>query len=138
MTLSEKQQAFPALIARLINQAYATGYTVAFGEAWRSPEQAEWNAAHGTGVKNSLHCERLAVDLLLFKAGVWLTHSDEYLPLGEFWESLSTREMPTYWGGRFSDGNHFSVSPDNGKTKMLFLCYNRIRLLKNRFFDKGK
>ncbi len=107
MTLSEKQQHFTQLVAKLITWAASQGYQVTFGEAYRTPAQAAINAQSGAGIANSLHCQRLAVDLNLFINGVYQRDSAAYLPLGEYWESLGGS-----WGGRFKtrpDGNHFSL-----------------------------
>ncbi|MGK8663533.1 M15 family metallopeptidase [Serratia marcescens] len=107
MTLSEKQQLFTKLIAQLILWADEKGYRLTFGEAYRTPEQAALNAKKGSGIRNSLHTKRLAVDLNLFINGQYQTNSAAYLPLGEFWESIGGS-----WGGRFRDrpdGNHFSL-----------------------------
>ncbi|HGE6735865.1 M15 family metallopeptidase [Serratia marcescens] len=107
MTLSEKQQLFTKLIAQLILWADEKGYRLTFGEAYRTPEQAALNAKNGSGIRNSLHTKRLAVDLNLFINGQYQTNSAAYLPLGEYWESIGGS-----WGGRFRDrpdGNHFSL-----------------------------
>lgn len=107
MTLSEKQQLFTQLVAQLIAWAGERGYRLTFGEAYRTPEQAKLNAKNGSGIANSLHSQRLAVDLNLFVNGVYQTKTEDYLPLGEHWESLGG-----CWGGRFTsrpDGNHFSL-----------------------------
>ncbi|MFM1282150.1 M15 family metallopeptidase [Yersinia enterocolitica] len=106
MKLSTKQQQFTTMVARLITYASEQGYGLTFGEAWRTPEQARLNAQKGTGIANSLHCQRLAVDFNLFIDGEYQTRSEAYRPLGEFWESIGGA-----WGGRFKrpDGNHFSL-----------------------------
>lgn len=106
MKLSEKQQLFAQLVAQLITWAGDHGYRLTFGEAYRTPEQAALNAKTGKGIGNSLHTQRLAVDLNLFINGQYKTDTAQYLPLGEYWESLGGA-----WGGRFSkpDGNHFSL-----------------------------
>lgn len=106
MTLSEKQQLFTKLIAQLILWADEKGYRLTFGEAYRTPEQAALNAKSGKGIANSLHTQRLAVDLNLFKDGIYQTDSAAYKELGLYWESLGGA-----WGGRFTrpDGNHFSL-----------------------------
>jgi hypothetical protein len=107
-TLSQKQRRFTRLVGTLIEFAYANGMELTFGEAWRTPEQARLNAQKGAGIVNSLHIERLAVDLNLFVDNVYQTDSAAYQRLGEFWESLGA---DCAWGGRFSrpDGNHFSI-----------------------------
>ncbi len=106
MTLGEKQRLFPLMVAKLIVFAYEQGYELTFGEAQRSQAQADANAKSGKGISNSLHLKRLAIDLNLFKNGVYLTKSEDYTLLGEYWESIGGS-----WGGRFSrpDGNHFSI-----------------------------
>ena len=108
MTLAEKQRLFTRLVGKLIEFAYAQGYELTFGDAYRNPDQAKANAAAGKGIVNSLHCERLAIDLNLFKNGQWMTDSEAFRQLGEYWESLGP---DCAWGGRFSrpDGNHFSI-----------------------------
>lgn len=110
MTLSEKQALFTVMIAKLIFWADEHGYRLTFGEAYRTPEQAALNAKNGKGIKNSLHTERLAVDFNLFKNGVWLTKSTDHQPLGEYWESIGGT-----WGGRFNDGNHYSLEHNGVK-----------------------
>lgn len=105
VTLGQKQRRFTLLVAKLIEYAYSQGYELSFGEAYRTPEQAAANAKSGKGIANSLHCDRLAIDLNLFKDGTYLTSSESHRPLGEFWESLDPN---CAWGGRFGDGNHYS------------------------------
>ena len=109
-TLGQHQRRFLPLVAKLIDFAYAHGYELTAGEMYRSSEQAALNAQHGSGIANSLHTLRLAVDLQLFKDGIYLTDSDAYRPLGEFWKAL---DPTAAWGGDFisrKDGNHFSLS----------------------------
>jgi hypothetical protein len=105
MTLSQAQRKFTRMVADLIVWAYENGYELTFGEAYRTPEQAALNARKGTGIAKSLHTERLAVDFNLFKEGKYLTSTEAHRPLGEFWESIGGS-----WGGRFGDGNHYSVA----------------------------
>lgn len=110
MTLGEKQRKFTRMVADLIVWAYQNGYELTWGEAWRTPEQAALNAAKGTGIARSLHIDRLAVDLNLFKNGQFLQTTDDHKPMGEFWESIGGT-----WGGRFKDGNHYSLEHDGRK-----------------------
>lgn len=108
--LSALQQRFLPLVAKLIDYAYTQGYTLTAGEMYRSPEQAALNAQHGTGIANSLHTLRLAVDLQLFKDGLYLTDAAAYAPLGAFWKTL---DPDCAWGGDFTklvDADHFSLS----------------------------
>lgn len=107
MTLGEQQRVFVKLIGKLIEAVYNAGYELTWGEAWRPPETAELYSKQGKGIKNSLHCDRLAVDLNLFKDGQYLTGAAGWEQFGKFWESLDPR---CCWGGRFKDPNHFSMA----------------------------
>lgn len=106
--LLTKQFESVRLTGKLIEWAYANGYTLTWGEAYRTPQQAQWNAEHGFGIKSSLHIDRLAVDFNLFKDGKLLNTVEEYRPLGEYWKSLGGT-----WGGDFNtlkDPYHFSIA----------------------------
>jgi hypothetical protein len=96
-SLRQKQSRFVKMLARLIDFAYAEGYELTIAEAYRPPAQARKGG--------SLHSHRLAVDLNLFRNGKYLTATGDHLPLGEFWESIGGA-----WGGRFNDGNHYSLA----------------------------
>ena len=108
-SLREKQSRFAGMAARLIIEAERMGYAVTLGEAWRSEEEARRLASNGAGIRRSLHCDRLAIDLNLFRDGKWLPGSEDHRLLGELWESWGGA-----WGGRFGDGNHYSLS-DGGR-----------------------
>lgn len=111
MTLREKQSLFALLVAELIFQAVKMGYAVTFGEAYRSPEEAARLAKTGAGIANSLHTQRLAIDLNLFKDGVYLSSTEAHRPLGEWWEK---QHAACRWGGSFKsrpDGNHYELNP---------------------------
>lgn len=135
-TLGEMQRRFPVMLAALIQWAYEKGYQLSFGEAYRTDEQSEINALGpalrvrladliatqfaelaakirnntGSGIRTSLHGDRLAVDLNLYIDGHYQETTEAYRPLGEKWESLGGT-----WGGRFGDGNHFSLAFDGRK-----------------------
>lgn len=102
MTLGEKQKLFAKNIALLISHIYASGYEVTFGDAWSKPEYKAHKA-------NSCHYDRLAIDLNLFKDGAYLTDTMAHEPFGKWWEGLNKDNR---WGGRFHDGNHYSMTPD--------------------------
>ena len=105
MNLSDKQRLFAQDVAKLITYIFEKGYSCTLGEVYRTAEQAAWYADKGSGIKDSLHCKRLAVDINLFSPkGEYLTRSEEHTPFGEYWESLSDKNR---WGGRFNDGNHY-------------------------------
>jgi hypothetical protein len=115
MTLGEKQRLFTKLVAQFITWAYSMGYEFTLGEALRTQAQADLNARTGTGISNSLHLVKLAIDLNLFIGGVWQTDTRAYKPLGEYWKSLHPL---CRWGGdfvRLPDGNHFSLEHNGVK-----------------------
>jgi hypothetical protein len=116
--MSALQEQFAQDAAKLIQKAAELGYGVTFGEAWRTPEQAQWNADHGLGIACSLHLQRLAVDLNVFVGGVYQAddHTGCYKALGDFWKTLGPDH---YWGGNFArvDLDHYSISPDGGHTR---------------------
>lgn len=98
------------MAAHLILKAEAMGWEVTLGEAWRSEEEARRLAAHRAGIRRSLHCDRLAIDINLFVDGVWLQSTEAHRELGEWWESVGGA-----WGGRFGDGNHYSLAHEGRK-----------------------
>ena len=109
MTLREKQSFFVTLVAALIQEAYRQGFELTFGETYRSPEEAARLAKLGKGIAKSLHTQRLAIDLNLFKDGVYMTSAAAHKPLGEWWK----KQHPLCrWGGDFAglvDANHYSL-----------------------------
>ena len=108
-TLGELQRTHTLLVAKLILYVYGEGFELTWGEAYRTPQQAQWDAQHGTGIAQSVHCDRLAVDLQLFKDGVYLTDPEEYKFMGDYWKQL---DPLCRWGGDFKtvDADHFSLS----------------------------
>lgn len=129
-TIGEKQEIFAGLLSQLIVHAYELGFRVRLQELKRGEQQAEYNATHcgsckkesvfhvhadhefkAIGIRNSLHCDGLAIDLVLFRDGEPQWSTDRYRDLGDYWESLNPELC--YWGGRFGDGHHFSI-PHNG------------------------
>lgn len=108
MTLGQKQRLFARLVPRLIDWAHLNGYEITFGDAYRSPRVfGDVGVKQGYGRASSLHKQRLAIDLNLFKDGKYLQKTEDHKPLGEFWESLHPL---CSWGGRFNDGNHYSLT----------------------------
>lgn len=103
---------FTLAVAKLIFKTNEWGYAVTFGEAYRPPVLAELYAKQGKGIKNSLHTQRLAIDLNLFVDGKYISDGSHaaYRRLGEWWESQSFPGVECCWGGRFHDGNHFSIA----------------------------
>jgi hypothetical protein len=106
VTLGNKQRIFTLCISQLITYAYAQGYELTFGDAFRdSRVHGEFGDKQSYSHASSNHKLRLAVDFNLFKNGEYLTADDDYLELGLYWETLHPLAR---WGGHFNDGNHFS------------------------------
>jgi hypothetical protein len=111
MTLGEKQRQHPLMLAKLIIWLYEQGYEVTWGDSYRDPRlHGAQGIKLGYGAMNSNHKIRLAVDLNLFKDGKFLTSTEDHTPIGEKWESMGGA-----WGGRFSDGNHYSLEHEGRK-----------------------
>lgn len=110
-TLGQKQRRFVRLIGLLIEYAYQQGYELTFGDAYRDHRvHGEVGQKKSYSSANSVHKSRLAVDFNLFKNGEYLTSTEAHRPLGEYWESLGGT-----WGGRFNDGNHYSLEHQGRK-----------------------
>ena len=113
MRLGEKQELFSRLepILRLfaIEVGRQDGFTVRAGELERSSAAAKANAKAGVGIKLSLHGNKLAIDynLISTKTGRLLGATKHHQRIGAFWESLHPL---CRWGGRFGDGNHYSIT----------------------------
>lgn len=107
MTLKETQILFARLFPRLIDKAFELGYEVTFGDVFRDPRvHGEPGVKLGYGHPKSVHKVRLAADLNLFKDGKFLGSTEDHQILGEWWE----KQHPLCrWGGRFEDGNHYSL-----------------------------
>ncbi|MCP5014461.1 MAG: M15 family metallopeptidase [Ketobacter sp.] len=113
MRLSEKQKLFTRLLPKLINYAHRKGYEITLGDAYRDPRVfGKIGKKKGYGKKYSNHKSRLAIDLNLFKNGRYLTKTSDHKLLGEYWEKLHPL---TCWGGRFDDGNHYSLEHEGRK-----------------------
>ena len=105
-TLLQKQFRFTRLTVLLLSWAHDHGYELTEGDGYRDPRVfGPIGTRRGYGESNSAHKHRLAHDWNLFRDGVYLTSTEDHRPLGEFWESLGGT-----WGGRFQDGNHYSLS----------------------------
>ena len=104
MTLRQKQSAFARLYAKLILHAYELGFEITLGHTLRSEIEAK-----RLGMEKSLHRLKLAGDLNLFRNGRYLRSTKSHKPLGIWWEKQSTNRYTCCWGGRFGDGNHYSI-----------------------------
>ncbi len=119
MLLSQLQRLFARDTVLLFQYIDEEGYSFTYGEAMRSPEQAEIYAKSGKGIKDSLHCKRLAIDINLFKDGIYLDDPKEYERFACFWEHLSPANRAGYNFKSRPDANHFErndkPSKDLGK-----------------------
>lgn len=106
MTLGEQQRLFAKHVGLLIDRIYSEGYECTLDWCYRPPEVAAYYADLGIGIRSSLHTKKLAIDLNLFRDGVWLRTTEQHQPIGEWWEQ---GHPLCRWGGRFGDGNHYSM-----------------------------
>lgn len=110
-TLRQKQSRFAGMIPGLINKAIELGFELTLGDAYRDPRlHGAVGMKLGYGHSKSAHKQRLAIDLNLFKDGIFLGSTEDHKELGEWWESQGGT-----WGGRFNDGNHYSLEHDGIK-----------------------
>lgn len=119
VTPTEIRLLFPQLLGKLLTYASEQNILLEVGECYRTPEQAKLNAAAGVGISNSLHTDRCAIDLLVFRKegpSTWKYLSagteEEYTRLSTHWKSLHSQ---CRWGGDFThkpDPGHFSLTFD--------------------------
>ena len=128
LTLRQKQSKFAWMVHLLIFRAYELGYEVTIGDVLAKdlnpvlnflklireviPDHLQSDCDRAVRItksalhkKSSSHYLKLAIDLNIFKDGVWLTETEDHRPLGEYWKTLGGT-----WGGDFRDpdGNHYS------------------------------
>jgi peptidoglycan L-alanyl-D-glutamate endopeptidase CwlK len=96
-TLREHRCGFTSDMAKLIAFAIKQGFECAADDV-KSNEDCRVH------MRGSQHYKGLAIDLLLYKDGKYLTKTEDHTALGEYWESLSSYNR---WGGRYHDGNHY-------------------------------
>jgi D-alanyl-D-alanine carboxypeptidase len=102
MTFPQEQAIFAENVGKLIAHIFSTGYKCSLGEAFRTQEQAAIYAKEGKGILHSLHCERLAIDINLFKPdGTFVVDAQDYQQFGDYWEKLHEKNR---WGGHFTSG----------------------------------
>jgi hypothetical protein len=107
LTLGQKQRLFAKLFGQLLVRIYEHGYECALEEGYRPPMMAAYYAAIGKGIARSLHTDKLAHDISLFKDGVYLPGTEAHREFGLWWEGLHPF---CRWGGRFNDGGHYSLT----------------------------
>jgi len=110
VTLAAKQRLFSRLLPRLLDKIHGAGFECALAEGYVGlsvgPEETSPHLRSGG------HFKKIAQDLDLFRFNMetlafdYVTDTETHRPFGEFWESL--HEL-CRWGGRFNDGNHYSI-----------------------------
>lgn len=98
MSLRKSQSKFTKALGLLITFAYHQGYELTLGDTYPGKHAHKADGKHPKG---------LAIDLNLFKDGVYLTKTSDHKFLGLFWKALGG-----IWGGDFDDGNHYEWPDD--------------------------
>lgn len=102
-SLRKQQVEFAKMVPRLIDKAFEMGFEVTGGDWNRDTRvHGQYGQKKGYGASKSKHKLKLAIDLNLFRDGIYLTKTEDHQLLGEWWESVGG-----IWGGRFNDGNHY-------------------------------
>jgi hypothetical protein len=105
--MREQQSKFAHMAALLILHAIELGYEVTLGDAYRDPRlHGEFGVKKGYGEAKSYHKQRLAIDINLYRNGVYLDKTTDHAQLGAWW-----KDQGGTWGGDFKtpDGNHYSL-----------------------------
>lgn len=99
MSLVADQWAFLQDVCKLIEKAKELGFVVTGGELFRTVEQQQIHFKAGRSkTMNSVHMKRCAIDFNFFKDGKLVWDKATIAPLGEYWESLNSKNR---WGGNF-------------------------------------
>jgi len=106
MSLSGEQIVFAGMLGKLLCFASKQVIPVKICELFRSPEkQLKLYRQGRTKTLESKHIKGLAADLAIIREGKYISTSESYTPLGDYWESIGGR-----WGGSwhtFKDSVHF-------------------------------
>lgn len=113
--LLRKQQLFMRLVPRLVLRALELGFEVTLGDGFRD-ERAFGKLGEKIAYGNAYSCHkmRLAIDLNLYtnEGRDYVTETEVHRHLGEWWEA---QHPDCCWGGRFNDGNHYSMTHEGMK-----------------------
>ena len=109
-----RQEQFCLNAAKLILFINASGYKCTFGETLRTKEQAQIYAKEHKGIVDSNHLYKLAVDLNLFKDGVYITDVKEYKQFADYCLTLNKNNEAGYYfkdknGKQMFDSGHFEM-----------------------------
>ena len=118
------------MVPRLIRKAFRLGYEVTLGDAYRDPRCPY-------GSKDSDHHRRLAIDLNLFKNGVYLTRTKDHRlsPRGSFKRAANTQPVSIRTGDRTAALHHRIHRPDRFGIGCQFIA-ERYYLLLERDGDR--
>lgn len=110
MKLGEKQELFMRLLPSLLLKAFELGFEIRGGDLFRDPRvHGEMGVKVSYSSPSSCHKLKLAIDLNLFKEGKFMQATGDHRELGLWWE----KQHPLCrWGGRYNDGNHYSLEHD--------------------------
>jgi len=113
MKLGAKQELFMRLLPRLIDKAHELGFEIRGGDLFRDRRlHGDIGERRGYGHRNSGHKLKLAIDLNLFLDDKFMQQTEDHKELGEWWEA---QHELCRWGGRFNDGNHYSLEHNGNK-----------------------
>ncbi len=108
MRLGQKQELFSRLLPSLYLKAFELGFEIRGGDQFRDPRvHGRFGGKRGYGRAKSCHKLKLAIDLNLMRNGRLVTSTKGHKELGEWWER---QDELCRWGGRFNDGNHYSLT----------------------------
>lgn len=108
MTYREARCKFTVALAGLVTFATSKGYEVAFAEGMDRVTEKDPTTDH---MKGSLHELGLAQDIDLYLNGKYCESTVDHEILGNWWETYGKMYgLPLVWGGRFKDGNHYSLA----------------------------
>ena len=108
MSMSNRQWEFLQDVSKLIEKAKELDIKLTGGELYRTKMQQEAYVSKGLSkTYDSRHLDRLAIDFNFFVDGKLTYEKEDVQELGDYWESLRTRNE---WGGNwksFIDTPHF-------------------------------
>jgi len=116
VTKADARILFLRAMAHLIKEAEKAGIRFLVYTFYRTQkEQDQKVAERRSQVKFSQHQDWLAIDIVLLgekdDTAIWNDHPNYHL-LGEIWKAYHPL---CRWGGRFEDGNHYSLERDGIK-----------------------
>ena len=113
MKLGKKQELFARLLPSLFLKAFELGFEIRPGDLFRDP-RVHGHFGHKKSYSRSKSCHKLklAIDLNLMLDNRLVKTAEGHRELGEWWEK---QHKLCRWGGRFNDGNHYSLTHHGAK-----------------------